>query len=176
MRINKVELKAIKFHEDMSEETNCYSANIYINGKKAGDIRNQGHGGESMLYIDPEYRASFNAWIQSQPDELFTSREYFEENDWVGQGKTYEEYMADYHKSGEELFDQVAMKQDEYNRTKRRGKKNIHFRLPDTPSNQWVYYKGLEYNEQNLEWLRNKEPELTEIFDPTAALDLGLVY
>ena len=41
----KVELKAIKFHEDMSEETNCFSANIYLNGKKVGSVKNQGHGG-----------------------------------------------------------------------------------------------------------------------------------
>jgi len=41
----KVELKQIKFSEAMSEETNTFTANLYINGKNVGYCKNQGHGG-----------------------------------------------------------------------------------------------------------------------------------
>ena len=41
----KIELKSIKFSEAMSEETNAFTADLYINGKKVGYCKNQGHGG-----------------------------------------------------------------------------------------------------------------------------------
>lgn len=41
----KIELKNIKFSEAMSEETNAFTANLYINGKNVGYCKNQGHGG-----------------------------------------------------------------------------------------------------------------------------------
>lgn len=43
--IKKIEMKAIIHSEELSEETNCYSASIYINGKKAISVSNRGHGG-----------------------------------------------------------------------------------------------------------------------------------
>jgi hypothetical protein len=41
----KVELKKISFNERMSEETNCFVADLYINGKKVGYCKNEGRGG-----------------------------------------------------------------------------------------------------------------------------------
>jgi hypothetical protein len=41
----KIELKRISFSERMSEETNCFSADLYINGKKVGYCENRGCGG-----------------------------------------------------------------------------------------------------------------------------------
>ena len=41
----KVELKKISFNERMSEETNCFIADLYINGIKVGECSNEGHGG-----------------------------------------------------------------------------------------------------------------------------------
>lgn len=43
--IKTMELKAIKHMASLSEETFCYSANVYINGKKAISVSNSGHGG-----------------------------------------------------------------------------------------------------------------------------------
>jgi hypothetical protein len=45
----KLELKAIKFYEKLSEETNAFSANLYVNGKKAAECSNRGHGGENEV-------------------------------------------------------------------------------------------------------------------------------
>lgn len=45
MKIKTIELKGLKVHESMSEETNCYEATVYVNGRKAFLARNHGHGG-----------------------------------------------------------------------------------------------------------------------------------
>lgn len=43
----KIELKKISFNERMSEETHCFVADLYINGKNVGECRNEGHGGST---------------------------------------------------------------------------------------------------------------------------------
>jgi hypothetical protein len=40
-----IELKKISFSERMSDETNCFIADLYINGKKVGSCNNDGRGG-----------------------------------------------------------------------------------------------------------------------------------
>ena len=41
----KIELRKISFNERMSDETNCFIADLYINGVKVGSCENEGHGG-----------------------------------------------------------------------------------------------------------------------------------
>jgi hypothetical protein len=41
----KIGLKRISISERMSEETNCFIADLYINGKKVGYCKNDGRGG-----------------------------------------------------------------------------------------------------------------------------------
>ena len=48
----KIEIKNIKFSEAMSEETNAFTANLYINGRKVGYCKNQGYGGSTDYYPD----------------------------------------------------------------------------------------------------------------------------
>jgi hypothetical protein len=50
MEIKKMELKKIQFFEAGSEETNCYNAVVYINGKAAIAVQNDGHGGSDMQH------------------------------------------------------------------------------------------------------------------------------
>jgi hypothetical protein len=38
-------VKNVKFHDDMSQETPCYSASIYLDNKRIGVVRNDGCGG-----------------------------------------------------------------------------------------------------------------------------------
>jgi hypothetical protein len=40
-----IELKNVKYAAFASEETSCFQATVYVNGKKAGDVSNDGHGG-----------------------------------------------------------------------------------------------------------------------------------
>lgn len=41
----KIELKNIKHAAFNSEETQCFTASVYINGVRSGTVRNGGHGG-----------------------------------------------------------------------------------------------------------------------------------
>tara|TARA_R100001086_G_scaffold198621_1_gene114940 strand:+ start:2658 stop:2993 length:336 start_codon:yes stop_codon:yes gene_type:complete len=41
----KIELKNIKHFESLSEETFCFNANLYVDGKKVGKVSNRGNGG-----------------------------------------------------------------------------------------------------------------------------------
>jgi hypothetical protein len=50
MKNVKVTLKKIAFYERMSEETNCFAADLYINGKKVGEAKNDGQGGCTNYY------------------------------------------------------------------------------------------------------------------------------
>jgi hypothetical protein len=45
MKKLNLSLKNLKFHEDMSEETPCFSADLYQDGKLIAHVRNDGHGG-----------------------------------------------------------------------------------------------------------------------------------
>jgi hypothetical protein len=41
----RVELKSVKIFDAMSEETHCFTAKVYLDGKLLGFVQNSGHGG-----------------------------------------------------------------------------------------------------------------------------------
>jgi len=51
----KIELRKISFNERMSEETNCFVADLYINDKKVGYVKNDGCGSQT------DYRGNSHA-------------------------------------------------------------------------------------------------------------------
>lgn len=66
----KYTLKNVKFHEEMSEETNCFSATIYCYGKKIGTVQNSGTGGSHEYRF--EHQADWKAldkYAKQQPHE-----------------------------------------------------------------------------------------------------------
>jgi hypothetical protein len=46
----KIELKKIAFYERMSEETNAFTADVYVNGIKTGYAKNDGQGGSTFIH------------------------------------------------------------------------------------------------------------------------------
>lgn len=46
----KIELKNVRVLKSMSQETACFEAVVYIDGKKAGTVGNAGHGGSDDFY------------------------------------------------------------------------------------------------------------------------------
>ena len=72
----KLELKAIKHTEWASEETHCYQASLFVDGKPVAIVSNDGHGGCDRDYDHPkfkgDYRATMNAvheYFKSLPNE-----------------------------------------------------------------------------------------------------------
>lgn len=47
----KLELKKIHVDTRMSEETNCFSAELHVNGRKIGEVSNHGTGGPNNVYL-----------------------------------------------------------------------------------------------------------------------------
>ena len=45
----KIELKKVKFFNSLSEETNAFSADVFVNDKKVGYARNDGRGGSTEV-------------------------------------------------------------------------------------------------------------------------------
>jgi len=71
MKKPKVVLKKIAFYERMSEETNCFAADLYIDGKKVGEAKNDGQGGCTNYYgftkEDNEIIRQAEAYFKSLP-------------------------------------------------------------------------------------------------------------
>ena len=64
----RITLKSIKYSEFASQETSCYEANLYFDGKKVGIVSNQGCGGCDDQHFDsPEAEAEVEAYIKTLP-------------------------------------------------------------------------------------------------------------
>tara|TARA_R100000008_G_scaffold18544_2_gene9384 strand:- start:1113 stop:1616 length:504 start_codon:yes stop_codon:yes gene_type:complete len=51
----EIEVKNVKFVEAFSEETFCFTASIWVDGKKVGEASNRGHGGQTDLIYNDGY-------------------------------------------------------------------------------------------------------------------------
>jgi hypothetical protein len=154
----KVELKAIKFHQDMSEETNCFSANIYLNGKKVGSVKNQGHGG--CNFYDFAFKDKNGEWTRDRESEKILydwadSQELTYELD----GETHEVVYEKLDWVIDNLFDK-AMEIKDLKRMCRGGKTAIQLEGDD--KNSWMIY-NLPYNQLMKDWLIKKHPTITRI-------------
>lgn len=64
----KIELKKVRHFTTLSEETNCFQAEIWIDGKRAGRAENRGHGGNTDYDIDDKgVRKLFEDHARSLP-------------------------------------------------------------------------------------------------------------
>ncbi len=61
----KIELKAIQYAAFSSEETNCYTANLYVDGRKIGTVGNEGHGGPDHFHGDHAAFAAADEWCKA---------------------------------------------------------------------------------------------------------------
>lgn len=59
----KITMKKIKVMASLSEETNCYSADLYVDGKRIGEVSNRGQGGPDEFHGDHADLAKAEAWV-----------------------------------------------------------------------------------------------------------------
>jgi hypothetical protein len=78
--IQAVELKNVKIYQGMSEETTAFTATLYINGKKAAHVKNDGRGGDNYpRFTDGELEKQFHAFCKNLPpwtSKYFPGEEY----------------------------------------------------------------------------------------------------
>lgn len=55
--MSRIQLKNVKYAAFASEETHCYDASVYFDGKKVGTVKNDGHGG-----CDYQYPSDQEGW------------------------------------------------------------------------------------------------------------------
>lgn len=51
-----IELKRFTTNARLSQETTAFAADVWVDGKKAGHAQNDGHGGCTMVHLDPSVR------------------------------------------------------------------------------------------------------------------------
>jgi len=82
LRIMNIELKNIKHFPSLSEETEAFTANIYINGIQAGHAKNSGHGGSTDYYHNNDKGRELihkaEAYCKGLPDKQFPKDQYME--------------------------------------------------------------------------------------------------
>jgi hypothetical protein len=88
----KLELKNIKYFEAGSEETHCYRATLYVDGKRFAVVSNAGHGGPDNL--DP--------WSPQQRGGDFRKR-VNEIEEWLKENGKQSKYEYDGEKSRYDL-------------------------------------------------------------------------
>lgn len=135
----KIELKKISFNDRMSDETNCFVADLWINGKKVGEASNEGHGGcTDYGSSTPEGRKAIEeaeAYYKSLPKEK------------------NEKYDFEFQPSLEDAIDElleVHLKAKEEVKRMKQYEKAICFGIPKGYSYQSVYWKGKTLREINL--------------------------
>ena len=76
----KIELKKIYTNERFSEETNCFKAEIYLNGKKVGFAENDGHGGSTNYFGIEKYYSKdiqdMEEYCKTLPPIVYTKEEH----------------------------------------------------------------------------------------------------
>ncbi len=115
----QIELRKVQYAEFASEETNCFSADVYIDGKKAGTAHNDGHGGET--FIDPPaLRQKLDAYGATLPRVV--SKELRDEKDPTG--------FFTYQQNGESLIDDLLVAYLMERDVKRAMAKRVLFTMP----------------------------------------------
>lgn len=70
----RLTVKNYKRAEWASEETDCYEASLYLDGKRIGTARNDGHGGcDVFAFLTPKAKSQFEEyvteWLASVQDD-----------------------------------------------------------------------------------------------------------
>lgn len=67
----KITLSSVMIHPDMSEETDCFSATILVDGTEVGTVKNDGQGGPHRYHWqDRGTGARIEEWSETQDTEF----------------------------------------------------------------------------------------------------------
>jgi hypothetical protein len=138
----KCEVKNVKIHNDMSEETMCFSAVLYIDGKKAADVSNRGHGGCHLFYWMEPLEAEFKRFCESLPP--------------------IKTEMGDLPMDMDGYVDELVIDFDERKRLKRHCKTSTLFRLKTDKKGDWRVMK-IPFNQKVKEHIIAKYADLDVI-------------
>ena len=78
----KIELKNVKYSDFASHETHCFEAVIYIDGKRAGTVENDGQGG-CNFYHPREVEEALRAHAKTLPKVHYREHEFDQDADTI---------------------------------------------------------------------------------------------
>lgn len=78
----KIELKNVKYSDFASHETHCFEAVIYIDGKRAGTVENDGRGG-CNFYHPHEVEETLKAHAKTFPKVHYREHEFDQDADSI---------------------------------------------------------------------------------------------
>ena len=111
MTKESIELKNVKVAHHMSEETTAFTATLYINGKKAAHVKNDGRGGDNHpWFLDREVEKEFHAFCASLPVE---KDEWHIENNLEPSPMSYDSFIG--------RLLEVWMEKDDWKKACRKG-------------------------------------------------------
>lgn len=117
----------------MSEETECFSASIYYDGRKVGEVRNEGRGGNNWAdWTALSVRNQFEAWVLTLPP-------------------------VEKLKMNSDLWFSMEVQRIINDRWLRKtAKKGIAIKLDDTPEDDWLIWRGVPATPENLARIKAK--------------------
>jgi len=122
----KIEIKNVKINQHFSRETLCYTASLYVDGKRIGTAENDGGGGPDLfIYKDKEKGRAFEAYCRSLPPTP-PSKDF-----------PYELPMCP-----EQVIGQLIEKWDLERQIKKMRKGHTVFRLKTDPEGSYRKFKG----------------------------------
>ena len=134
----KIELKKISFNERMSEETNCFVADLYINGKKVGYCENRGTGGPTDYHGDTSSKFGYTdvniklikeaeAYFKSLPKAMYVEHNF--------------EYQPTLENAIDEQFEEFLKVREDKKKAKMY-EKALCFGVPNGNSYRTISWKG----------------------------------
>lgn len=123
-----LELKNIKVSEFASQETYCYQASLYLNGRRIATVSNDGHGG-----------CDYQHFVDHSSEKLVT--EHFQ----AMQNETLEFWCCD------QIQNHLILK--DAKRMAAKARKKIFFVGPETSPGSYGFF-NLPYTVENLEKLK----------------------
>lgn len=80
----KVELKKLQIVNRLSQETICFAADVFVNGRKAGTAENAGHGGNTTVwFMDKAVAASVDAHAKSLLPAEMKEYKFLNPTEWL---------------------------------------------------------------------------------------------
>lgn len=123
----KLSLTKVKVHRDMSEETNCFSATICLDGKVVGTVSNAGQGGPNFYH-----------WSNAQVGKKI--EDYAKSLPPIPHAESGTAYLLDM--DIDLLVDDLLAKEEELKKIRRWCKKETVFRLKGDKPKTWQIIKA----------------------------------
>lgn len=148
------ELKSLKIHERMSEETVCFEAFMYWNGKNVGFAENSGKGAPTEYHFkDKAIEVEVMAWAAQQPVE------------------STDEFASPF----EMVLDALVYREDTAKQLARMCRKGLAYRLKSDPKGQWTVVNR-PYTPERAQALKEKYGDQLDMIAQERIAELRLPW